>query len=158
MDDDREQPGECPGYSKPGDHQTFEPVWTNTEYTLDELAPKAKRTTTSRATGRATRAWPRLDITIPAGTTDVTCTITNSRKGELVVKKVTDPKGATQEFEFTPGGWNNNEKFPLKDGEEKSSGKIAPGNYSVGETVPAGWSSTACRMPAIPRGMATPST
>ena len=137
-------PGNAPGYSKPGDHQTFEPVWTNTEYTLDELAPQGEADNYVEGDWTCDKGVAAAGdkITIPAGTTDVTCTITNSRKGELVVKKVTDPKGATQEFEFTPGGWNNNEKFPLKDGEEKSSGKIAPGNYSVGETVPAGWSLT----------------
>ncbi|TXH30922.1 MAG: VWA domain-containing protein [Actinobacteria bacterium] len=136
-----EGPGNAPSYSKPGDHQGFEPVWANTEYTLNELAPQGE------AGNYVAGDWtcdkgvvPAGDkITIPTGTTDVTCTITNSRKGELVVKKITDPKGASQEFEFTPGGWNNNGTFPLKDGEEKSSGKIAPGNYSVGENVPSGW-------------------
>ena len=115
----------------------------NTEYTLDELAPQGEADNYVEGDWTCDKVAPVGDkITIPAGTTEVTCTITNSRKGELVVKKVTDPKGATQEFQFTPGGWNNNESFPLQDGGEKSSGKIAPGNYSVGETVPAGWSLT----------------
>ena len=72
----------------------------------------------------------------------MTCTIKNSRKGELVVKKTTDPKGATQEFTFTPKSWNGGSTFTLKDGEEKPSGKIAPGRYSVAESVPSGWDLT----------------
>ncbi len=79
-------------------------------------------------------------ITINVGTTDVSCTITSSRKGELVVKKVTDPKAATQDVQLRPRGWNNDGSFELTDGQEKSaSGKIAPGTYSVAETVPSGW-------------------
>lgn len=65
----------------------------------------------------------------------VTCTITNTRKGRIIVRKHTDPAGDLQEFEFDAsyGG------FFLADGEQNDSGPLAPGAYSVGEVVPAGW-------------------
>ena len=133
-------PGNAPSYSEWGDNQSFREVWANVEYSLDEIAPAGEKDNYVAGDWKCDKVQPTgSKITIPAGTTDVTCTIKNSRKGELVVKKVTDPKGATQPFTFQPTGWNNNGVFELKDGEEKSSGKIAPGNYSVAESVPSGW-------------------
>ena len=69
----------------------------------------------------------------------VTCTFNNTQKGQLIVKKETDPNGSAKSFTFTPTGWNGGNTFPLADGEQKASGDLAPGDYSVAETVPAGW-------------------
>ena len=140
-------PGNAPSYSKAGNHSTFESIWANTEYTLGETAPAGEKDNYvagdwSCDKGVSVTGVKKDKITIPAGTTEVTCTITNSRKGELVVKKITDPKGAKQDFTFTPKGWNGGANFTLKDGEQKSSGKIAPGRYSVAESVPGGWTLT----------------
>jgi uncharacterized repeat protein (TIGR01451 family) len=67
----------------------------------------------------------------------VTCTITNTRKGKIVVEKQTLPNGDAQSFQFTAsydaGG------FSLSDDQQNDSGLLAPGTYSVSETVPAGW-------------------
>ncbi len=69
----------------------------------------------------------------------VTCTITNTRKGTIVVEKQTLPDGSTQQFSFTP---SYGAAFQLSDGQQNTSAALAPGNYSVSETVPAGWSLT----------------
>ncbi len=80
----------------------------------------------------------KAEVTIKPGD-NVTCTYTNKPKGELIVKKETDPNGSDKSFTFTPTGWNGGSTFPLKDGEQKASGKVLPGDYSVAETVPTGW-------------------
>jgi hypothetical protein len=67
----------------------------------------------------------------------VTCTFTNSEKGHIVVEKETEPAGSDQSFTFDPS-WSASD-FDLKDGESEDSGGLAPGTYSVTETVPAGW-------------------
>ncbi len=67
----------------------------------------------------------------------VTCTITNQRKGKIIVEKQTNPDGATQQFSFTP---SYGAGFQLADGQQNTSAALAPGTYSVSETVPAGWS------------------
>ena len=64
----------------------------------------------------------------------VTCTITNQRKGKIIVEKQTNPDGATQQFSFTP---SYGAGFQLADGQQNTSGALAPGTYSVSETVPA---------------------
>lgn len=69
------------------------------------------------------------------------CTITNTQRGKIIVKKVTDPSGSAQSFEFTPS-YNGGAKFSLGDGQSNDSGLLAPGTYSVSEAVPAGWDLT----------------
>ena len=69
----------------------------------------------------------------------VTCTITNTRKGTIVVEKQTLPDGSTQQFSFTP---SYGAAFQLSDGQQNTSAPLAPGSYSVSESVPAGWSLT----------------
>ncbi|MDH3301689.1 MAG: hypothetical protein OES24_14400, partial [Acidimicrobiia bacterium] len=58
--------------------------------------------------------------------------------GEIIVEKQTLPDGSAQSFDFT-ANWDGG-AFSLADGEAMSSGRIPPGDYSVDETVPAGWS------------------
>ena len=64
----------------------------------------------------------------------VTCTITNQRKGKIIVEKQTNPDGATQQFSFTP---SYGAGFQLADGQQNTSAALAPGTYSVSETVPS---------------------
>ncbi|HEU5263751.1 MAG TPA: hypothetical protein VFU34_03880, partial [Gaiellaceae bacterium] len=75
-------------------------------------------------------------IDLAAGET-VTCTFTNTKRGNIIVEKQTNPDGDPQSFDFTAsydqGG------FSLSDGQQNNSGLLLPGNYSVSETVPAGW-------------------
>lgn len=71
---------------------------------------------------------------------DVTCTFTNTQKGKILVDKVTDPSQDPQEFTFTP---DYTSQFVLTDIDTlKDSGWLAPGTYSVSETVPSGWDQT----------------
>jgi uncharacterized repeat protein (TIGR01451 family) len=67
----------------------------------------------------------------------VTCTITNTRKGRIVVEKQTLPNGDPQMFPFTAS--YDADGFQLSDNQQNDSGPLAPGAYSVAETVPAGW-------------------
>jgi uncharacterized repeat protein (TIGR01451 family) len=64
----------------------------------------------------------------------VVCTILNTRRGTIVVKKVTDPVGGTG-FDFT----DNIESpygFSLDDGQTKVFNRILPGTYTVTEDDP----------------------
>ena len=66
----------------------------------------------------------------------VTCTFTNTKRGNIIVKKETDPDGSAQLFTFST---DYSADFQLADGGENDSGPLQPGTYSVSETVPAGW-------------------
>jgi hypothetical protein len=67
-----------------------------------------------------------------------TCTITNTQEGKIVVEKQTLPDGAEQAFAFDgPGDFDPS----LTDGQSDSL-DVDPGQYSVSETVPAGWDLT----------------
>ncbi|HEU5264215.1 MAG TPA: hypothetical protein VFU34_06225, partial [Gaiellaceae bacterium] len=81
-------------------------------------------------------------ISLEAGET-VTCTFTNTRRGRIIVEKQTIPNGDPTLFTFTPSYGSS---FQLSDGQQNNSGLLVPGNYSVSETVPAGWilSSATC--------------
>ena len=86
----------------------------------------------STATGIATY------IVAPGET--VRCVFTNTQQGVITVEKQTLPNGSTQDFTFTPSftiapGADN----ILRDGQSFSSVGLAPGQYTVSETVPAGW-------------------
>jgi len=65
-----------------------------------------------------------------------TCTITNTKKGKIIVVKQTIPDGSSQVFDFTSDFMGD---FQLSDGQSQTSGFLVPGTYSVGETLPAGW-------------------
>jgi hypothetical protein len=73
------------------------------------------------------------------------CTYTNRAQGNIVIKKVTDPSGASQSFDFTlkdgPSGLN--QSFSLTDQQTHNSGSVIAGNgYKAAETLPAGWAQT----------------
>jgi Prealbumin-like fold domain len=65
-----------------------------------------------------------------------TCTITNTQRGKIVVKKITDPSTATQKFSFA-----GDLAGDIGNGGELSK-EVVPGDYSTTETVPAGWDLT----------------
>src|SRR5262249_11197296 len=76
---------------------------------------------------------------------NVTCTFTNTKRGQIIVEKQTLPDGSSQPFEFDPSYSGSN--FFLTDGQQNSSDFLVPGTYSVFEVnVPAGWnlSSAVC--------------
>jgi hypothetical protein len=79
-------------------------------------------------------------ISLQAGET-VTCTFHNKEDpGQIIVKKQTDPDGASQKFTFDPSWSASN--FQLSDGQSKQSGDLAPGTYSVSELPVSGWTQT----------------
>ena len=79
-------------------------------------------------------------INLDAGET-VTCTFTNTKRGHIIVDKVTDPSGDPQSFNFDASGGSYAD-FSLTDAAPPNDQTLAPGNYSVSETVPAGWDKT----------------
>src|SRR5262249_61169970 len=81
-------------------------------------------------------------ITLASGAT-VTCTFTNTERGHIIVKKVTNPASdTTTQFTFTPS-YNGGTTFKLVGGSQNDSGALAPGSYSVSEsTVATGWDLT----------------
>jgi hypothetical protein len=67
------------------------------------------------------------------------CTFENTKRGNIIVDKVTDPAGDSQSFDFTASYGN----FSLTDADPPhDSGPLVPGSYSVSETVPEGWDLT----------------
>jgi hypothetical protein len=82
------------------------------------------------------------NISLSAGET-VTCTFTNTQRGKIIVKKLTDPAGSSQVFGFTS---NYGPSFNLTDGQQNDSGPLVPGKYNVAETPVSGWdlTSTTC--------------
>ena len=80
------------------------------------------------------------NISLQTGET-VTCTFTNTQRGHIIIDKVTDPAGSTQQFEFDPSYGSN---FFLADADTPNdSGALVPGTYSVAEVnIPAGWDKT----------------
>ena len=80
------------------------------------------------------------NIVLSAGQS-VTCTFTNTKKGHIIVNKITDPSGDLQSFAFTTTGTGYN-GFSLTDAADPNNQEVVPGAYSVAETVPAGWDLT----------------
>ena len=67
----------------------------------------------------------------------VKCTFTNVKRSLIVVKKITDPQGATESFAFDAS--YDQDGFTLTDGQQNVSEPLLPGPYSVTESVPEGW-------------------
>ncbi len=71
----------------------------------------------------------------------VTCTFTNTKRGHIIIDKVTDPSGDPTSFEFNPSYSDDN--FTLTDTQDPNdSGAILPGTHSVAELTMAGWDLT----------------
>ncbi|MEI6447379.1 MAG: vWA domain-containing protein, partial [Actinomycetes bacterium] len=68
---------------------------------------------------------------------EISCVITNTRRGSITVHKSTVPAGAPGSFSFTgdPVGGS----FSLSDGGKHLEKGLVPGKYSFTESVPAGW-------------------
>ena len=80
----------------------------------------------------------KANIDLDPGET-VTCTFTNTKRGNIIIEKQTQPDGSAQLFTFARSYGGN---VQLSDGQQNDSGLLAPGSYSVSETVPSGWSLT----------------
>jgi hypothetical protein len=88
---------------------------------------------------------PVDNIDLSPGET-VTCTFANTKRGRILVDKVTDPAGESQGFDFALSGGASAlaQSFSLTDASPPhDSGDLLPGaGYGAAETVPAGWDLT----------------
>jgi hypothetical protein len=87
---------------------------------------------------------PIGDISVAPGET-VTCTFLNTKRGAIIIKKITDPADAEQPFDFTLTGGTSqlDANFPLSGGDSREFRLVEPGDgYQSAETVPAGWDQT----------------
>ncbi len=98
---------------------------------VDPVNPGA--TTTNTGTGLST-------IVLSAGE-NVVCTYTNTKRGRIIVDKVTNPLGDPQSFSFTTTGAGYT-GFSLTDAAAPNNQELAAGAYSVAETIPSGWDLT----------------
>jgi hypothetical protein len=137
-----------------GDTQlfTFNPSWSETDFQLADATPPHNSgylvPGTYSVAETVPTGWdltsavcsdgsPITAIDLAAGET-VTCTFTNTKRGQIIVDKVTVPAGDTQLFTFNPS-WSETD-FQLADATPPhNSGYLVPGTYSVAETVPTGW-------------------
>ena len=85
-------------------------------------------------------AAPTATINLAAGE-NVTCTFTNTKRGHIIVNKVTDPSQDTQSFDFTTTGAGYL-GFSLTDQATPNDQELLPGTYSVAETPITGWDLT----------------
>ncbi len=78
-------------------------------------------------------------LELDAGET-ITCTFTNTKKGHIIVDKITNPSGASQSFAFTAtgAGYSN---FSLTDAAAPNNQEVVPGAYTISEGAVAGWAS-----------------
>ena len=72
-------------------------------------------------------ATRKANIDLDPGET-VTCTYTNTKRGNIIIEKQTLPDGSPQQFTFTRSYGSN---VQLSDGQQNDSGFLAPGTYSV---------------------------
>src|SRR3989344_515083 len=79
-------------------------------------------------------------ITITSDQT-TTCTITNTKKGHIIIDKVTNPEESGQSFSFDANG-NNYDDFTLTNSDDLNDQEVAPGEYTVVEESLEGWDLT----------------
>ena len=94
-------------------------------------------------------------VVVGAGLT-VNCTITNTKRGHLIVQKTTNPSGDPTSFSITASGSGSvtgGGAGAVTDALDKNY-EVTPGTYSVAETVPAGWdqNSNTCFNVAVAAG------
>ncbi|MFO7890737.1 MAG: SdrD B-like domain-containing protein [bacterium] len=76
------------------------------------------------------------NISLGEGVTDRTWDAGIYQKSKIIIKKVTDPSGSSQSFDF-----DGEIDVSLTDG-QTSSKFVIPGTYTVNEVVPSGWTLT----------------
>ncbi|MEF3405161.1 prealbumin-like fold domain-containing protein [Agromyces sp. CCNWLW203] len=80
----------------------------------------------------------KVTITVQPGEL-VTCTYTNTQRGNIIVMKQTNPDESAESFDFTLTGQSG---FALTDDQAKSFLNIVPGQYTLAELAKAGWDVT----------------
>lgn len=132
---------------EPGDDGEDAESFTNItpgQYTVEELTTGTEYDVTKlTCEGDVAGDTSSGDVATGKGTIDldpgelVTCTYTNTQRGDLTVVKQTIPDGATQTFDFTVEGQPD---FSLTDGGEQAFDNIKPDTYTLEEVnLPTGW-------------------
>ena len=106
--------------------------------------PRRCRAGWDRTSATCSDGSPVRNINLSVGET-VTCTFTNTKRGHVIIDKVTAPSGDPTLFDFSLSGGPDsiNQSFQLADGTTpRDSGAVKSGTYSAAETVPAGWDLT----------------
>ncbi len=68
----------------------------------------------------------------------ITCTFNNTKRGHIIVDKVTYPEGDAQNFSFDAGGGSYSD-FSLAHATAPNNQELAPGTYQVAELPVSGW-------------------
>src|SRR5207244_2862161 len=122
----------------PGSYSVSEAVPAGWDLTgLSCASSLGTSTVTTTAPPVAGPGTATASITLAANDT-VTCTFTDTKRGQIVVDKVTSPSGDPTSFSFstTCTGYAS---FSLTDAAPTHRYSELPGSYSVSEAVPAGW-------------------
>jgi len=131
----------------PGENGSDEVLYTSVTpgtYSVQELTPAPEYDVTAlTCAGDVADDTSSGNVATGVGTIDldpgelVTCTYTNTQRGDLTVIKQTIPDGATQSFDFTLTDQTN---FSLTDGGSKAFDNIKPKTYTLEEVnLPDGW-------------------
>lgn len=87
----------------------------------------------------------KTSVTVAVGE-HVDCTFTNTKRGEIIVKKEVEADkeymDESFDFTFTPPAPTPPSAFSLMNGETWPTGFIVPGTYAVAETPEVGWETT----------------
>src|SRR5207244_275552 len=122
----------------PGSYSVSEAVPAGWDLTglscASSLGTSAVTTTAPPVAGPGTAT---ASITLAANDT-VTCTFTDTKRGQIVVDKVTSPSGDHRSSRCITSS-NQNTSFALIDSTAPNGQTLSPGAYSVSEAIPAGW-------------------
>ena len=124
------------------DGQSHDSGWVQagSGYTAAEIVPAGW----DQSLASCDNESPVGNISVDPGET-VTCSFVNTKRGAIIIKKLTDPENAAQSFDFTLNGGASNlhEEFPLTGGDSREFHFVEPGDgYAAAETVPEGWDQT----------------
>src|SRR5690349_2184134 len=109
-------------------------------YSVSETVPSGWDQTSSPCVSSIGDTETAGALEVEAGET-ITCTFTNTKRGHIIVDKVTHPSGDPQSFNFDASGGSYAD-FSLTDAAPPNDQTLVPGTYSVSETVPSGWDQT----------------
>jgi uncharacterized cupredoxin-like copper-binding protein len=109
-------------------------------YSVSETVPSGWDLTSSPCVSSIGDTETAAALDLDPGET-ITCTFTNTKRGQIIVDKITNPSGDPQSFNFDANGGSYAD-FSLTDAAPPNDQTLVPGNYSVSEIVPSGWDLT----------------
>ena len=108
------------------------------QYTVTETVPSGwDLTDISCSDGDSSGAAGTATYNVDPGE-QVTCTFTNTKRGTVIINKLTDPAGLLDDFTFSQD-IDASGDFMLMHGESETFNEVVPGTYNVAETVLAGF-------------------